>query len=185
MSLVVLLAMVVGCAPGSASPTGAELWRVELSNAVSDATSDWEREILQRSAEQGFISDEDFAYAEQQMMQCMADRGIPMEKVVDPDTGLVQYETGPVFSQGDEVDTTFKECSRANGLSVRSLYNSMRRNPDFGDPDELMAACLVAAGLVEPGYSGEDFDRDMLSDQPSFDQEDKRFIRCYVNPTGA
>lgn len=184
--IAVVAALLVGC--GSAPPpSGAELWRAEISNAIPEATSDWEREILERSAEQGFISDEDFAYAEQMYLQCMADRGVPLTKTIDPVTGGRTYATeamepGPL---NDAVPEIQRECSIANGIGVRSLYASMRKNPDFRDPDELMAECLAREGLVDAGYSGEDFDRDMTSGSSPYDLDSVEFRRCIENPSGA
>jgi hypothetical protein len=182
-TLMALAWAAAGCSSGEEKASGAELWKAEFAAAVEQATSDWEREMLERAAESGQLTDGDFAYAEQMFLQCMADRGVPAEKETDPDTGYFGYS----FDDPDGLDALAiqKECSQGNGLVVRALYTSQRGNPDFEDVNELMAECLVREGLVAEGYSGDDYERDMTANDPSFDQSSDDLMRCQVNPVGS
>jgi hypothetical protein len=179
---VVAAALVAGCSGPQGGDTGAELWKAEFAAAAERATSDWEREALESAAESGSISDEDFEYAEQMYLRCMADRGVPTTKQIDPATGYFSYTSES--AEGVDVQAIQQECSGGNGLELRALYFEASGNPDHRDRDELMAECLVNEGVVGKGYSGEDYKRDKELAVPPYDESSQGFVRCYVNPAG-
>ncbi len=83
-----------------------------------------------------------------------------------------------------KAESDYLECSNKSVGEVELLYQQLRRNPDAVDEQQAMADCLVRQGLVEPGYTGEDYTRDTPDNYP-FDSDSKLFGECIDDPLNA
>ncbi|WP_165215345.1 hypothetical protein [Schaalia sp. ZJ1691] len=137
------------------SPPHGEGWESKLQALKQQDIS----EFAQKVFEDNVITEQEAAEARAIYVECVNASG----KLVARSIADGGYEfTGPAIDDTDEyrriVDGCYQETS--SGL-VTMYFNSMRQNPDNIDTYELTAYCLVKHRVVEPSYSGSDYENDL------------------------
>ncbi|MDO5676342.1 MAG: hypothetical protein Q4G35_02405 [Propionibacteriaceae bacterium] len=189
MAFAVLLLALVGCgSSGEPQPTGSG-WSAEFEQARADATSDFARAALADDE----ISESEYQEAQGRFVQCLADAGFP-GATFDANGGSSIPDEGYT---ADQINTARQECDASTDFALlQSLYLGVRMNPSNVNPSVLIADCLVRRGVVDQGYSGSDFERDMekfVADPdgdpatvfPFVDAEKgvEEFFRCQSDPS--
>lgn len=105
------------------------------------------------------ISDFEWAEVKNAFEGCISDNGMTVEEFDDSDGGFtVEYNS----VDHDTGDRKIEQCKTDSGLmQIGYLRHELITNPTNEDPDVLIAACLVRAEVVEPGYSKEEYVQDM------------------------
>jgi len=83
---------------------------------------------------------------------------------------------------GDPMEQMTK-CAFADG-GVVALFYMMLRNPDNVSEEVLITECLIRVGVVEPGFSSQEFERVMQTGETPWDEDDVRVRECFKNPLG-
>lgn len=161
----------------------------EFRDAYQDASTDLGRQIL----EDGVITAAEFAEVEAIMIACLLENGVEVQGgLVGDGSGGVGYEAQNLreISQEEdgEIETSCEQASDA--VKIGLLYFGMKDNPENRNQGEIMAECLVYKQVVPRGYSGEDWERDMMSQEHSDPvnmsaEELKRFEaeqECFADP---
>lgn len=110
-----------------------------------EASTDAERDALADSE----IDELEYAYFRARIIECMD--GLGLDARWEPDGSLT-------YGNNDDLDPDdVTDCMRTSGLRIITLKDSMTRNPENLDENEIMAACLRRAGVVPPSYTADDF----------------------------
>ncbi len=140
----------VGCSgPAPATNPYAEDFR----QAKEFATSDFERAVL----EDGEITRAEYEEAMQRYVSCIRDGGGNVE--LKDQSGYYVYQ---VSGDIDAYDRMSDGCARGTTALIEPLYVDVLMNPDKLDPDEALARCFVAAGLVKAPFGAQDL-RDLMT----------------------
>lgn len=110
-------------------------------------TSDFERAVL----EDGKVTREEYEEAMQRYVSCISDRGGSVE--LTDQNGYYVYEISGNVAHYDQISG---ECSMGTNNLIEPLYVDTLRNPEKLDPDEALARCYIAAGLVEAPFNAQD-----------------------------
>jgi len=146
-----------------------------------EALSDFEREVLERAAETGAISQADYDEAFTQYQQCVSDLGYT-ETWTQLPSGVYQV-TPPLFDSQEATDRYAEqatECATGTVMVVEALFNQQQVNPDLLSESRAVAVdCLLEGGFVDGTYTVEDFDRDLETPpEASFDVSDPIANAC-------
>jgi hypothetical protein len=100
---------------------------------------------------------------------------------VEYDTfGYAQVE---VVTGTEDPMQVMSTCEFADG-GVVVLDGQIRLNPENLDMFTIQAACLVAAGIAEPGYTAQDLDQDLGSGDLPYSPGDAVGAACMKDPLG-
>ncbi|MGG7465729.1 hypothetical protein [Plantibacter sp. YIM 135347] len=138
--------------------------------------------VLERAIGSGAIEQADYDEAHRLYRQCMEDAGY-QETFEQQANGVVQI-TPPKLSGEDAVKKYMRigsECSDELA-PIESLFVVQQGNPDLlAEPEEVVARCLVKAGLVDTGYAADDFrvDLDQAFAGASFDPSSDAAQTCF------
>ncbi|MDR0488571.1 MAG: hypothetical protein LBG99_04085 [Propionibacteriaceae bacterium] len=148
-------------------------WADDFMFYYNDTNSRLGREILK----DGIITDMEFQEAMQDIVRCYEQDGF---KVTYDNYG---YETVESIDGSGDPSEQLNKCAFSDG-GVVVLYYKMARNPDNIQNEVLITECLVRVGLEGPGFTVDDFERIMQSDQMPWDLADGRATECFQNPLG-
>lgn len=140
---------VVGC---SGTDPAADPYAEEFRQAKELATSDFERAVV----EDGKVSRAEYEEAMQRHVACIRDAGGSVE--LRDQSGYYVYEV----SDAAAYDRISPGCSRGTTDLIEPLFVDILTNPDKLDPDEMVARCFVAAGLVKAPFGAQDL-RDLMT----------------------
>ncbi|ADG73023.1 conserved hypothetical protein [Cellulomonas flavigena DSM 20109] len=84
---------------------------------------------------------------------------------------------------GDSAPQAMGGCSSADG-GVMILYYMVAANPENEDEMAIRAECLVEAGVVEQGFTGEDLQKAYDSAELPWPTGDEVAQRCLLDPKG-
>jgi hypothetical protein len=161
---------------------------VPASEATSSFTGPWAEEIAYYDS----ITDSDFAHrafadsaisdAEVQegkslILDCYDNHGATVEYDA---FGYAQVE---VITGTEDPMQVMSTCEFADG-GVVVLDGQIRLNPENLDMFTIQAACLVAAGIAEPGYTAQDLDQDLASGDLPYSPGDAIGAACMKDPLG-
>ncbi len=132
--------------PGSASEGFSGPWAELFELTYAEASSDEERAAL----EDGEISAQEYAYFQDQIVQCLATLNVSAHFRSD---GALEYSNPDRVSQD-----AIGQCNADNGIRVLILKDTIARNPTNVDENELVVECLNRAGIVDDGYTAEDLE---------------------------
>ncbi len=162
---------------GACSPeeTPVDPYQAEIKAARSEATSDFEREVLA----DGEITDAEFAEARELYGECIEGRGYDyllkdgMVHVGSRVPAPTDPDEAAAFDKA--MDDAHLECEQGTTRALEPLYYAMRDNPNNVDLDEAAAECMVREGFRAPGYSGDDIwaDNEVITEE----EQDK----CLLN----
>ncbi len=128
-------------------------YAAEFENALENATSDFERGVL----EDGEITSAEYEEAVDRYLGCMHD--LDVDVTLQASGEMYQFVT----STAEEFDLHDADCRRGTTAWVTQLYDAKINNPENVEVElaELAAACLVEAGIAPAGYSAEMLGDDM------------------------
>lgn len=158
-------------ADGTPEFTGA--WAGEFAETYAHFDDDFSRAALADSE----ISDMEFQEGMTIIRQCYDAAGFSVE--------YDQYGFETVTSTGGSGDPldVMGQCAFADG-GVAVLYYMIKANPENVEQETLVAECLVRAGVVEPGFTGQDFTEVMDSGDLPWSPGDERIEPCFKDPLG-
>lgn len=147
--------------------------------------SDFEREVLTRSAEAGAVSQADYDEAFRRYEECVSALGYRDTWTQMPN-GV--YRITPPSLVGEDaakkyIDDTNK-CADGTTMRIESVFTAQQSNPDLiADPMVVAIGCLRDRGFVDDSYTPESLDRDLQSGfvQAPFDVADPAVNECLFN----
>lgn len=102
----------------------------------------------------GVITRAEYEAANQRYVACAADKGVVIDLI--DQGGLYAYS----FRSAPGADDVVASCDYL-AEDVSALYSGTTRNPDNEDFSELVTACLIRLGVVDPTYTAEQLRSDM------------------------
>ncbi|RLP77315.1 hypothetical protein D9V32_02365 [Mycetocola tolaasinivorans] len=143
----------------------------------NEAVTDLERQILA----DGVVTEQELIASREPLIGCLAAGGVTITfdergggETRSDERGVAPETQGKVL----------EECERELGIYVDFLYWQGKRNPDNLDEFTIVAQCLVDRGIVEPGYSAKDYERDFFYGEFPFSDTDMVAGECLSNPLG-
>jgi hypothetical protein len=145
------LGVLVGCAPAddTSTPPGEFVGPWAAVFAEYDALTDVE--FGHAAFADSRLTDAEVQEGRALIDECYASFGYAVEYDVHG------YETVTSLDGGDDELGVMNVCAFADG-GVVALHDQIRLNPRNEDPMVLAASCMVAAGLVEPGFTAADLE---------------------------
>jgi len=140
----------VGC---SGQPPTSDPYVEDFRQAKELATSDFERAVL----EDGKVTRSEYEEAMQRYVSCISDGGGSV--TLKEQGGYYVYQISGSIEHYDQIS---EGCARDTTVLIEPLYVDVLTNPDKLDPDEALARCYVAAGLVETPFGAQDL-RDLMT----------------------
>lgn len=133
-----------------------------IERAREEAKGKFYEDFLLSVLEDGMISESELLESQARVTECMRAAGVDSFEYL----GLIggsKYDNTAEDPNGDKARTALNSCEEKLGhIPISGLYYIGRTNPHGEDPDALIAACLVRREVVEPSYSGDDFQREFL-----------------------
>ena len=156
-----------GHSSGSAAEGFTGPWAELFQQTYDQATSAEERAAL----EDGEISAQEYAYFQDRIVNCLDDLGVTAH--FQPD-GTLAYSNPDDVSQ-DKI----AKCNADNGIRVLILKDTITRNPQHRDENQLIVECLQHYNLVGPDYTEQDLANGV--DIKEIGQTEE-FARCVSDP---
>ena len=128
-------------------------WDAEFEQARAEYQGN---DFVLKILEDNTITEEEMHAVEDANIQCLKDHGV---------MGARYDETGHLTISGtsndpNEYETEVRECAGISGEPfVQMAYHSMKVNPTHARWADLVAPCLVRKGVVDPSFSGDDWER--------------------------
>lgn len=151
-----LLALVCAlCACGGQARTAVQSgpgWDAEFEQARAEYQGN---DFVLKILEDNTITEEEMRAVEDANIRCLEDHGV---------VGA-HYENGTLTVSGtsndpNEYETGVRECAGISGEPfVQATYHAMKVNPTNARWADLYAPCLVRKGVVDPSFSGDDWER--------------------------
>lgn len=132
---VMLLGALSGCSSESET-TSDSPWAAEFDQAMQDARTDLQREIL----EDYVVTDAEYAELQSLQKQCIEGLGLEVSVL---DTGGFSVIGELTEQQWTDVD----ECDYTTVYPVEHLFWGTRNNPENRDQGELVKGCLRSHGI--------------------------------------
>lgn len=172
------LALLAGCGGDDHTATvdGQEFtgpWAADIAYFWSSYATDFSHAALADSRVTDLEREEGAAL----IAKCYADSGA--EVTYD----AYGFETVDVVSGNADPSEVMGRCSFADG-GVVALHDKMTRNPQNLDDMTIVAECLVEAQVVEPGFTGDDYEEVLASGRVPWLPTDERVERCAKDPLG-
>ena len=168
--------LISGCAsstPDSATPSLDGPW-ADTMLAMSAEGDEFVASVL----EDGRITDMEYQEALTRVEECYASHNATVTY------DRYGFETVTSLDGKSDPLELMSACARADG-GIVVLFDQMRRNPDNDSEEELLAGCLARVGVVEPGFTAEDFVEAMTSPAgPPWEESDERVEECNRDPLG-
>jgi len=124
-------------------------YAAEIARAYENANSEYVRDILR----DGQITSVEMRDAEGKMTACLADAGIEASY---EDNGYGYRDLVIVDSDSEDLIIE-NECHKKWIGEIGAIYTSQIANPQNGDFEALISACLVREGLVDETFTGSDY----------------------------
>lgn len=152
--LCVLTTVIAGMGAGCSAPSPtSDPYAEDFRQAKELATSDFERVVL----EDGKVTRSEYEEAMQRYVSCISDSGSSV--TLKEQGGYYVYQVSGDIEHYDQISEI---CARGTTALIEPLYVDVLTNPDKLDPDEALARCYVAAGLVEAPFGAQDL-RDLMA----------------------
>lgn len=145
---VALVVLCGGCAGNEQKPvTGA--WGAEWEDARKNASSEFEKAVLS----DGEITQDEYVEAMDLYVECIEDNGSAVS--LHESAGVFSYEIGADIAHYDAVAD---KCSEGTSGIIEPLYLDSTQNPNKLPWKTVIADCLVARGVANEGFTGNDLD---------------------------
>ncbi len=169
--------LLTGCAPeGPLDVSGPWASEFEYAHEQTDNS------FVEAAIADGVVTDQEYSETIERLRECLAAVGITLTV-----SGL-SLEYSIPGDDPDRAHSNFTRCSGESGEDyIGWLYNGMRRNPENLNESDILVACLIEEGLVDPGYSGADYERDVQDQTLPFADDDTAqhtYERCLDDPLG-
>ncbi len=152
--LCVLATVIAGVSVGCSGPQPTpDPYSEDFRQAKELATSDLERAVL----EDGKVTRSEYEEAMQRYVACIGDGGSSV--TLKEQGGYYVYQVSGDIEHYDQIS---EGCARGTTVLIEPLYVDVLTNPDRLDPDEALARCYVAAGLVAAPFGAQDL-RDLMT----------------------
>lgn len=145
---------------------------------LRDADNDDDNRLGLSILEDGVVTEGELNELKEQYDQCFIDHGYDPGSFdfdttgagsVYPPSGLSEEESK---AWGERTNTVQQTCDRRNGTAaIRGLVASVRMNPDNKDIRKTIVTCLIEQGLVDGGYTVNDYDTDLADQSGPFSAE--------------
>lgn len=173
----------VGCTSGQEvqEAPGGVSFAEQLEIERDGATSDFEREVLDRAVETGEIAAADYEEAVSRYLECTTAAGYTIETIKQPN-GIYRWQPINVTDDQAYLDDTYV-CAEGTTMIIEALYKLQVVNPDGLDLASAAIACLVENGVVDGSYTVEEFNQDApdgFEDAP-FDATDQLAVMCLTS----
>lgn len=155
-------------------------WAAEFEHALASGTSPAESTILA----DGEVTALELEQAHDGVRRCLADSGLTIDYEADGGFELGASDGRPTSDRFDRADAALQACEAEHDRHVTFLFEQTRRNPEKLDDATVVAACLVDAGLVGPGYGRADYEADGASGAWSFKADSREGRQCLLDPLG-
>jgi hypothetical protein len=156
-------------------------WAAEFRSFSEDAASDFERGVLA----DGEITDQEFSEMTERFSTCLEDAGFAFSGF-GPGGSYSATPLSPVDPETSQRATD--DCSVQTGEgSIGALRAWITRNPENADTASIMVDCLHRKGLVDAGYTAEDWTREnAVSSLPASVPADRKgeYEECSDDPLG-
>lgn len=162
-------AVLVGC---SAAETEANPFEARFEEARTQATTDFERDIL----EDGEITRAEYDEAVNRFIECMEAQSIKISAVEQ--SGYYVFSTTSASSAYEAADP---QCRPGTIDVIEALYVDMTMNPENRPYNEVMRECLIARGLVDEDFTTKDLNDEMSRGGELTTTEE--FTTCLENPS--
>lgn len=153
-------------------------WAEDFAVAVSKASA-YERSVL----DDGEVSAAEIADAQHRTRACVRDGGYDY-RVAEDGTGEAKRLDGTVPSGIEELNAILMQCESKFDVSITTLYNEVRRNPEKQDEARITVGCLRKSGLVGADYSERKWRAENDSGRFSFNEYDPAAVQCRLDPLG-
>ncbi|WP_121647298.1 hypothetical protein [Mycetocola tolaasinivorans] len=151
-------------------------WGEEFRAGWNEAVTDLQRQILA----DGVVTDQELIASREPLIECLAARGV---SITFNERGGSTTRSDERGVKPEEQAEIFGSCDEEVGVEVDLLYWQVKRNPENLDEPTIVAKCLVDKGIVAPGYSAQDYERDFEGEFP-FPATDMVAGECLSNPLG-
>ncbi|TDN41633.1 hypothetical protein EDF64_11730 [Curtobacterium flaccumfaciens] len=155
-------------------------WTDEFRAALDHGVSAFEAEILA----DGAVTSAEVEAAHDRVDRCLADSGLSID--YDPDGGFELVSLDERYPDGffERSDPILRACEKESDEYVTYLFAETRRNPERRDDAEITVPCLIAAGLVDNGYTEQQWRDDSDADTLPFDSTSEPARQCDFDPLG-
>lgn len=174
-ALVLLAGLIAGGSTGCAAATSdtSNPYAALFEQARSQATTDFERAAL----EDDEITRAEYEEGVNRYVECMASQGASVSPI--DQFGYFVFET----SDSAAYERADPQCRLGTIEHVEPLYVDILTNPQMQPHLVLVAECLTARGVVEPGFDDADLQR-ALDEEDSAVAAAPEFAECMANPVG-
>lgn len=161
-----VLAILAGCS--SNGPADDDPYAEEFAWVIENPASDFEREVL----EDGEVTREEYDRAHELFLECMEQTyppdGLYVVSLEVSSSGfystLVHVPAGTHDNFDDNLyGATYDVCAHGTIEEIGHLYMNRELNPERLTLAELMVRCLVDEGVVDSGYTVDNFEADFRS----------------------
>ena len=150
-------------------------YAAELAERYAKSRSTFERDALA----DGKVTDAEQAEMIERLRTCLASNGFTLEKYTK--TGAQEIKILDDSRDPDVSNEAVESCQWSSGANtVGLIYGQMLINPQNVDLVPKIIACLKKLHLVGPGYSKNDYQREL----PHFpdDKRDAQVTQCNADP---
>lgn len=162
-SVAVALAL-VGCAPldvppveDSNTPEFSGPYATELRSAWQESESDFFRAVI----EDEVISDQELSEVGTRLDECLREAGLDFGGFSSDDGLSTGYSVSPSSMDDAEQNRVIDACDAQLGIMfLLPLHDNMSNNPSNTPLEQFMTDCLIRNGVVDAGYTEEEFLRE-------------------------
>lgn len=178
------LVALAGCGQSGQStgrPPGTQTLAEALEVESDFATSEFERDVLDRAKERGSIAAADYEEAVSRYLECAGAAGHAIDTVKQPN-GIYRWLPRESVDEDAYLDDTYR-CAEGTTMIIEALYKLQVMNPDGLDIGTAAVRCLRENGLVDEAYGLEDFNDDAaegFSGTP-FDASGELAVMCLTS----
>ncbi|KAB1638839.1 hypothetical protein [Pseudoclavibacter terrae] len=165
-----------------------------ISDGLTNAKSETQREVLAKAQETGVISESDWKEANARYAECMNDKGYNAEIVYEGADAFLQTEEAA--GQGDDqgaapdgaVQEDGHECYDKTSAFINEAYSLINGGQSAVSPEEMQRAvlqCLIDRELVPADTTYEEFVADLEQNDgkqysPQSTEEGDPFAACWM-----
>lgn len=138
-----------------------------LQSSLSEASSGFEKDVLERAIKTGEIAAADYEEAVSKYLTCVTGDGVDLDAVMQPN-GIYKWKPNNV-SDLDSYGEITNRCADGTVMRIEGLYKLQVVNPGMLPNNEAVVKCLSDNGVAPNGYDATQFDKDVengFSDTP-------------------
>jgi hypothetical protein len=133
----------------------------QLKAARAEATSDFERKVLDSAIKTGSISAADYEQAVSVYLKCTSAAGVTIDAIKQPN-GIYKWVPQGVTDLNKYGEVTNK-CADGTTMRIEGLYKLQVANPNMLSSDEAVVECFHKNNVGPKGYDAKQFDKDFAN----------------------